>query len=140
MFWWGREWDVVWVGGVGWLGDGGVKSGLRRLCVVCATTENCCKCNIFIQNHAPGQSWLTPPITPVNGGIWRYIILKITKNDIENHISRHLKARFTATHYVRPRFAYYHHAPPPTTSHHFTTLNHYYTTILPRYHIIILIL
>ena len=31
-----------------------VKSGLRRLCVVCATTETCCKCNNFIQNHAPG--------------------------------------------------------------------------------------
>ena len=78
MFQWGREQDVVWDGMVwggeigwdrvgqcgvmiGWgLGDGGVKSGLRsglrRLCVVCATTETCCKCNNFIQNHAPGQS------------------------------------------------------------------------------------
>ena len=59
---WG--WD-----GLGWLvrlgvmvgGDvkfglrfGRVKSGLRRLCVVCATTRNCCKCNNFIQIHAPG--------------------------------------------------------------------------------------
>lgn len=34
------------------LGLGG--SGLRRLCVVCATTKTCCKCNDFIQNHAPG--------------------------------------------------------------------------------------
>ena len=33
---------------------GRVKSGLRRLCVVCATTRNCCKCNNFIQIHAPG--------------------------------------------------------------------------------------
>ena len=40
------------------LGDSGVKSGLRsglrRLCVVCATTGICCKCNSFIQIHAPG--------------------------------------------------------------------------------------
>ena len=28
--------------------------GIGRLCVVCATTETCCKCNIFIQNHTPG--------------------------------------------------------------------------------------
>ena len=43
--------------GLGDRGDGnwgGVKSGLRRLCVVCATTRNCCKCNNFIQIHAPG--------------------------------------------------------------------------------------
>ena len=51
--------------GLGWVGEDGVvrlglslvkfvKSGLRRLCVVCATTEICCKCNNFIQNHAPG--------------------------------------------------------------------------------------
>ena len=41
---------------VGWGEDVkfGLKSGLRRLCVVCATTETCCKCNDFIQNHAPG--------------------------------------------------------------------------------------
>lgn len=39
--------------GVIWDKWGGVRSGLRRLCVVCATTESCCKCNIFIQNHAP---------------------------------------------------------------------------------------
>ena len=35
----------------------GVKSGwvgFRRLCVVCATTGICCKCNSFIQIHAPG--------------------------------------------------------------------------------------
>ena len=46
---------VGWVR-LGW-GDSvksGLRSGLRRLCVVCATTETCCKCNIFIQNHAPG--------------------------------------------------------------------------------------
>ena len=43
-----------WEGGMG-LGvmGGDVKSGLRRLCVVCATTGICCKCNSFIQNHAP---------------------------------------------------------------------------------------
>ena len=56
----GMGWSGVdWV----WKGDGGVKSGLRsglvkfglrRLCVVCATTEICCKCNNFIQIHAPG--------------------------------------------------------------------------------------
>ena len=46
--------------GVDWIGKGDgcggedVKSGLRRLCVVCATTETCCKCNVFIQIHAPG--------------------------------------------------------------------------------------
>ena len=50
----GMGWSVG-----GWIGKGdgvggGVKSGLRRLCVVCATTRTCCKCNNFIQNHAPG--------------------------------------------------------------------------------------
>ena len=117
------------VGVVGWrmVGFGWVVIG--RLCVVCATTRNCCKCNIFIQNHAPGSSWLTPPITPVNGGKWRYIITKTTKNDIENHISRHLKTRFTATHYTKPRFAYHptqfptpSHASPHTTIHYTNTL------------------
>lgn len=53
----GMEWSGVdWVvDGLGlWLvGLGRVKSGLRRLCVVCATTQNCCKCNNFIQIHAP---------------------------------------------------------------------------------------
>ena len=39
--------------GLGLVVDGWVKSGLRRLCVVCATTGTCCKCNGFIQNHAP---------------------------------------------------------------------------------------
>ena len=43
---------VVWGGGLD--GVGWVKSGLRRLRVVCATTRNCCKCNNFIQIHAPG--------------------------------------------------------------------------------------
>ena len=47
-----------WVGkgDIGW-GDvksGWVVIGIGRLCVVCATTEICCKCNNFIQNHAPG--------------------------------------------------------------------------------------
>ena len=145
---WGCEQDVVWDGMVwgcvGWLGDSGVKSGLRsglrRLCVVCATTETCCKCNKSIQNHAPGQPWLTPPITLVNGGKWRYIITKITLNDIENQISRHLKTRFTVTYYTKPRFAYHptqfptpSHNSPHTTSHYtitliqlhpFTTLHH----------------
>ena len=54
--------DWIGKGDVGWEGEdvefglrfGRVKSGLRRLCVVCATTETCCNCNIFIQNHAPG--------------------------------------------------------------------------------------
>ena len=66
MFWWdvnrmvrGMEWS-----GVDWdgKGDGGVKmlscdwgwAVIGRLCVVCATTETCCKCNSFIQIHAPG--------------------------------------------------------------------------------------
>ena len=31
-----------------------VEFGLRRLCVMSATIETCCKCNTFIQNHAPG--------------------------------------------------------------------------------------
>ena len=47
----------VWAGEVGvkfGLGLGLVKSGLRRLCVVSATTQSCCKCNNFIQYHAPG--------------------------------------------------------------------------------------
>ena len=135
---WGCEQDGVQDGMVwGWIGlrqvmqvggedvkfglrFGRVKSGLRRLCVVCATTETCCKCNKFIQNHAPGQSWLTPPITLVNGGIWRYIITKITLNDIENHILRRSRTRFTATHYTKPRFAYHtsHTSPlPPTFPH-----------------------
>ena len=53
-----RWWSGVgldWEGGMG-LGvmGGDVKSGLRRLCVVCATTKTCCKCNKFIQIHAPG--------------------------------------------------------------------------------------
>ena len=55
-YWIGLEWgDVGWGEDVkfGWIVIG-VKSGLRRLCVVCATTEICCKCNNFIQNHAPG--------------------------------------------------------------------------------------
>ena len=56
-------WGVIGFGRamVGWGEDvkfglrfGRVKSGLRRLCAVCATTETCCKCNNFIQNHAPG--------------------------------------------------------------------------------------
>ena len=59
--WDGLRW-LDWVGkgdGVGedvefGLRFGRVKSGLRRLCVVCATTRNCCKCNNFIQIHAPG--------------------------------------------------------------------------------------
>ena len=51
-------WDYDWLGlgDVGW-GDGvksGLRSGLRRLCVVCATTGTCCKRNKFIQIHAPG--------------------------------------------------------------------------------------
>ena len=62
---------VLWDGrsGVDWIGkgDGGggedvklglglswVVIGIGRLCVVCATTETCCKCNKSIQNHAPG--------------------------------------------------------------------------------------
>ena len=61
MGWDGLRW-LDWVGkgdGVGedvkfGLRFGRVKSGLRRLCVVCATTRNCCKCNNFIQIHAPG--------------------------------------------------------------------------------------
>ena len=53
MGWSGVDW--VWKGDVGWGGvKSGLRSGLRRLCVVCATTETCCKCNNFIQNHAPG--------------------------------------------------------------------------------------
>ena len=36
------------------VGFGRVKTGLRRLCVVCATTGICCICNKSIQNHAPG--------------------------------------------------------------------------------------
>ena len=48
--------------GLGWvmvIGVGDVKLGLGwvaigRLCVVCATTQTCCKCNNFIQIHAPG--------------------------------------------------------------------------------------
>ena len=57
----GEGW--VWLGEVwfGWILDGVwlsllslVKSGLRRLCVVCATTETCCKCNTFIQKPPPG--------------------------------------------------------------------------------------
>ena len=48
-----------WIGkGDGIGGDGGdVKSGrimIGRLCVVCATTKTCCKCNKIIQIHAPG--------------------------------------------------------------------------------------
>ena len=35
------------------LGLGWVVIGIGRLCVVCATTENCCKCDNFIQIHAP---------------------------------------------------------------------------------------
>ena len=46
------RWWMDW--GCGWLGWGGVKSGFRRLCVVCATTETCCKCNNSIQNAPPG--------------------------------------------------------------------------------------
>ena len=119
--------------------------GFRRLCVVCATTRNCCICNKFIQIHAPGQSWLTPPITPVNSGIWRYIILKITKNSIENQISQHPRTRFTFTHYVRPHFAY--HLPTPHTlphfpTHHFslfTTLNYYHTNTLSYHYTITLL-
>ena len=119
------------------LGDGGVKSGLRsglrRLCVVCATTRTCCKCNKFIQNHAPGQSWLTPPITPVNGEIWRYIISKITKNDIENQISWHPRTRFTFTYYTRRRFAY-HPTPHPTPSHTSPHTTIHYTNTLIQLH------
>ena len=53
----------------GWIGFGGLSElgevwlslvkfglgevGIGRLCVVCATAESCCKCNTFIQNHAP---------------------------------------------------------------------------------------
>ena len=47
------DWIGIGDGGDGNWGDG-VKSGFRRLCVVCATTEICCKCNNFIQIHAPG--------------------------------------------------------------------------------------
>lgn len=48
-----------WMGKVGedgvvGLGLSLVKSGLRRLCVVSATTESCCKCNTFIQKPPPG--------------------------------------------------------------------------------------
>ena len=56
---WGYDWlglgDVGWGDGVkSGLGSGRVKSELRRLCVVCATTETCCKYNKSIQNHDPG--------------------------------------------------------------------------------------
>ena len=51
-------WGLIGLGRVMWVGSDGVKSrlrsGLRRLRVVCATTEICCKYNNFIQNHAPG--------------------------------------------------------------------------------------
>ena len=36
------------------LGLGWVVIGIGRLCVVCATTRNCYKCNKSIQIHAPG--------------------------------------------------------------------------------------
>ena len=56
MGWSGADWDGKGDGGedvkFGWVGLGWVVIG--RLCVVCATTETCCKCNKFIQNHAPG--------------------------------------------------------------------------------------
>ena len=55
--WWSGV-GLDWEGGMGLevmgVMGGDVKSGLRRLCVVCATTKTCCKCNNFIQIHAPG--------------------------------------------------------------------------------------
>ena len=60
MGWDGLGWLIRLGDGVktGWVGGGGVnsgfRSGLRRLRVVCATTGICCKCNSFIQIHAPG--------------------------------------------------------------------------------------
>ena len=48
--WW-MDWDCDWLGWV-WVKSGWVR--FRRLCVVCAITGICCKCNSFIQNHAPG--------------------------------------------------------------------------------------